>query len=194
MRHRLKRLDFVYQHFPTYFVTACTANRQRFLSNERIHLAFKQFGASGAPRGAWIGAYIPMPDHLYLFVAINDPRLSLPRWIKSLKGTLSPPFGLKAILLLTGRRDFSITCFAVPNRTQKSGITCEITVRAELVKHWEEWPYLGQIFRSQFLPSPPLAVAAGSDRRGLDRRGGNVGALTAPLQIAAKPGDGFVRA
>jgi REP element-mobilizing transposase RayT len=30
-----------------------------------------------------------MPDHIHLFVAIDDQRLSLSDWMKSLKGTLS---------------------------------------------------------------------------------------------------------
>jgi REP element-mobilizing transposase RayT len=78
MGKRLKRLDFVYQHFPLYFVTARTANRQSFLTNERIHPAFKQFGESGAEYGGWIGTYVLMPDHLHLFVAIdNQNRLYL---------------------------------------------------------------------------------------------------------------------
>jgi hypothetical protein len=35
-------------------------------------------------------------------------------------------------------------------------------VRAELLKHWEEWPYVGQIFDLSFHQAPVLTV---SDRR-----------------------------
>lgn len=151
MGQRLKRLDFVYQHFPLYFVTACTANRHRFLANDRIHTAFKQFGASGAQRGAWIGAYILTPDHLHLFVAIDDQTLSLPRWIKSLKGTLSsalrfeghsPPYWQKGFFDHVLRNSESCS--------EKWYYVRDNPVRAELVKHWKEWPYLGQIFDLSF--------------------------------------------
>ena len=151
MGHRLKRLDFVYQHFPIYFVTACTAYRQRFLSNEPIHLAFKEFGASGAEYGAWIGGYILMPDHLHLFVAFDDHKLSLSRWVKSLKGTISaalrfqgylPPYWQKGFFdrVLRSSESYSEKWFYVRDNA----------ARAQLVKQWEQWPYLGEIYDLRF--------------------------------------------
>jgi putative transposase len=72
-----------------YFVTACAAKRQNLLANEPIHSAFKAFAASAPNYGAWVGAYIFMPDHFHLFVAIDVEKLSLSNWLKCLKGTLS---------------------------------------------------------------------------------------------------------
>src|SRR5882724_10942693 len=36
-----------------------------------------------------VGAYVLMPDHLHAFVAIDDQRLTLSMWMKSLKNALS---------------------------------------------------------------------------------------------------------
>ena len=151
MAERLKRLDFVYQHFPLYFGTACTANRQRLLGTKPIHSAFKQFAASGPNYGAWVGAYVLMPDHLHLFIAIDDQKLSLSRWVKSLKATLSsvlrtegnsPPYWQKGFFdhVLRSNESYSEKWYYVR----------ENPVRGELVKHWQEWPYGGEIFELYF--------------------------------------------
>src|SRR5438876_6998545 len=89
MPERLKRLDIVYQRSPIYFVTACVAKRRKLLANSAIDTAFKAFAASGSSCGAWIGAYVLMPDHLHLFVALDDERIRLSDWLRSLKGGLS---------------------------------------------------------------------------------------------------------
>jgi putative transposase len=79
MPERLKRLDMVYQNSPIYFVTACIAKRRKLLANEAIHSAFIGFGDRAPNCGAWVGAYVLMPDHVHLFVAIDAERLSLSR-------------------------------------------------------------------------------------------------------------------
>jgi REP element-mobilizing transposase RayT len=148
---RLKRLDIVYQHFPIYFVTACTLNRQPMLANESIHSAFKKFGAVGPKYGAWIGAYVLMPDHFHLFVAIDAEKLALSYWVKSLKGTVSsvlrshgnsPPYWQKGSFdhILRNRESYSAKWEYV--RTNP--------VRGELVRRWEQWPFLGEIFDLRF--------------------------------------------
>jgi len=151
VRERLKRLDIIYQHFPMYFVTACAAERQKLLANEPIHSAFKAFAASAPNYGAWVGAYIFMPDHFHLFVAIDDEKLSLSNWLKSLKGTLSsvlrregksPPYWQKGFFdhMLRSKESY----------TQKWHYVRENPVRAGLVKRCEDWPYLGEIFALEF--------------------------------------------
>ena len=151
VRERLKRLDIIYQHFPMYFVTACAAERQKLLANEPIHSAFKAFAASAPNYGAWVGAYIFMPDHFHLFVAIDDEKLSLSNWLKSLKGTLSsvlrregksPPYWQKGF--------FDHMLHSKESYTQKWHYVRENPVRAGLVKRCEDWPYLGEIFALEF--------------------------------------------
>jgi REP element-mobilizing transposase RayT len=92
-----------------------------------------------------------MFDHLHLFVAIDGERLTLSAWMKSLKGTLSsklraqrhaPPYWQKGFFdhALRSGRSYS----------QKWHYVRENPVRADLVKDWEEWPYLGEIFALEF--------------------------------------------
>jgi REP element-mobilizing transposase RayT len=79
------------------FVTTCTDSRGRILAAESIHQAFVQFAVQGMDRGAWLGAYVLMPDHLHLFVGFNDPKIQLSQWMKSLKNTLSKTLRLDGI-------------------------------------------------------------------------------------------------
>ena len=72
-----------------YFVTACTASRRAFLANSVVHQVFINFAMSGNERGAWVGRYVLMPDHVHLFVAFDDEKISLQTWMKSLKNALS---------------------------------------------------------------------------------------------------------
>jgi putative transposase len=94
MPERLRRLAIIYQRSPIYFVTAAVAERHKVLASEEIHGTFRAFADRASNCGAWVGAYVLMPDHLHLFVAIDGERLTLSAWMKSLKGTLSS--GLRA--------------------------------------------------------------------------------------------------
>jgi putative transposase len=151
MRERLKRLDMVYQDSPIYFVTACMAERCKLLANEAIHSTFIGFGNSAPNCGAWVGAYVLMPDHVHLFVAIDAEKLSLSRWMKSLKGMLSsklraggeaPPFWQKGF--------FDHVLRSGESYSQKWNYVRENPVRAGLATDWEQWPYLGEIFDLEF--------------------------------------------
>ncbi|HLW35690.1 MAG TPA: transposase [Chthoniobacterales bacterium] len=143
---RLTRLDFVYERWPIYFVTACTANRRPLLSNDATHNEFKKFAATGIDRCAWIGRYVLMSDHFHLFVTLDEERLSLSQWVKSLKGTLSaqfrrlelsPPYWQKGFSdhVLRSERSYS----------EKWEYVCENPVRAGLVHLVAAWPYAGEI-------------------------------------------------
>ena len=123
MSDRLKRLDVVYQHSPIYFVTACTANRKSLLATEAIHRAFKNFAESGPPYGAWVGAYVLIPNHLHLFVAIDDHRIRLTAWMKSLKGKVSTELRAAGYIPPYWQKGFLITWSEAGNRIQKNGAT-----------------------------------------------------------------------
>ena len=84
-KRRLGALDFVFVRSPIYFVTACSQNRRSILTTPAIHETFLRFGQEGPSHGAWVGAYVLMPDHLHLFVATNDEQIAIYAWMKSLK-------------------------------------------------------------------------------------------------------------
>lgn len=132
-------------------MTACTSKRQQLLADESIHSAFKEFAMTGPNYGAWVGGYVLMPDHLHLFVAIDDQEIHLSQWMKSLKGALSlvlrdagnrPPYWQKGFFdhVLRGSESYS----------QKWHYVRENPVRAGVVKQWEAWPYVGEIFDLRF--------------------------------------------
>ena len=62
---------------PIYFVTACTPNGRKILAMPAIHETFLRFGQVGPSHGAWIDAYVIMPDYLHLFVATDDEQIAI---------------------------------------------------------------------------------------------------------------------
>lgn len=91
-KERLRRLELIFPSSPIYFVTACTFNRKGILATSMIHDAFLRFAAEGEKHGAYVGAFIIMPDHIHLFVALEQDAM-LSTWMKSLKNSLSKPSG-----------------------------------------------------------------------------------------------------
>ena len=89
---RLRRLSPVFQRTPIYFVTCCTAKRQRFLARKEVHSTFVKFAQSGEAFGAFTGRYVIMPDRVHVFVAFDEERINLSRWMKALNGSLSAWF------------------------------------------------------------------------------------------------------
>jgi len=75
--HRLRRLELSFVRSPIYFVTICTDRRRSILATATIHESFVRFAKEGPAHGAWIGAYVLMPDHLHGFVAYDDEKISL---------------------------------------------------------------------------------------------------------------------
>ena len=120
---RLHRLDRVFVHSPIYFVTACTHERRKILATAKVHEAFLDFARRGPEHGAWVGAYVIMPDHLHVFVSVDDQRIMLSVWMKSLKNTASKALRLHGTPPPHWQKTFLVTCFAVENPIQKSGVT-----------------------------------------------------------------------
>ena len=84
---RLRRLDRVFVDSPIYFITACSVDRRPILDCEPVHNGLRTFCLNSPQHGARVGRYVLMPDHLHLFVSVDE--ISLSNWIKSLKNTLS---------------------------------------------------------------------------------------------------------
>ena len=144
---RLRRLEQVFDRVPIYFVTTCTSERRAVLACDAVHDALKCFAASGPDQGGWIGAYVLMPDHLHLFVALDETQTNLSKWMKALKAALSaalranghsPPYWQKGFFDHVLRSDESYSA--------KWDYVRDNPVRAARVSEPSEWPYLGQIF------------------------------------------------
>src|SRR5437588_404020 len=63
--------------------------RRRIFANNDFQICFNGFAEQGPKHGAWIGAYVIMPDHLHTFVVLDDQRPKISDWVKSLKNALS---------------------------------------------------------------------------------------------------------
>jgi REP element-mobilizing transposase RayT len=151
MVERLRRLETTYERRPIYFVTACTAERRPLLANELVHEAFLRFVEQAPDRGAWVGRYVLMPDHLHLFVVIEDDRVRLSEWIRLLKNSISKvlraedepsPHWQKGFFdhIMRGSESYS----------QKWDYVRANPVRAGLVARPEDWPYAGEIHELEY--------------------------------------------
>lgn len=143
---RLKRLDRVFADAPIYFVTACTAARKKFLSCVAVHEAFVAFCKIAADRGAWVGCYVIMPDHLHLFVAIDDRSVTLSVWMKSLKNALSKILRREGIQSPHWQKGFfEHVLRAGESYAQKWNYVRDNPVRAGLIASANDWPFSGEI-------------------------------------------------
>ena len=136
---RLHRLELVYTRSPIYFVTTCTSNRRHILATAAIHESFVRFGEEGPKHGAWIGAYVLMPDHLHLFVAIDDEKISLANWMKSLKNAISKRLRANGIPTPHWQKTFFDHLLrSEDSYSEKWNYVRENPVRAGFVKQWED--------------------------------------------------------
>jgi len=151
MPERLRRLDETFQQLPIYFVTACTHKREPSLNNPDIHERLIQFATEGEKRGAWLGAYVLMPDHLHAFVVIDDEQLELGTWMKSLKNAFSKVLRNKDVPPPHWQKGFFDHILrSGDSYSEKWNYVRENPVRAGLVTAWSDWPFSGEIFDLEF--------------------------------------------
>ena len=145
-KQRLQRLERILIWSPIYFVTTCTNERRPILAAESVHRAFVQFAQEGIHRGAWLGAYVLMPDHLHLFVGFDDRKIELSRWMKSLKNTLSKTLGSDGVRGSHWQKGFfDHVLRSEESYEQKWHYVRENPVRHGLVGNWQDWPFRGEI-------------------------------------------------
>ena len=143
---RLHRLERVFLRAPRYFMTTCTHNRRHILANASVHESFLRFAKQGPEHGAWVGAYVLMPDHLHAFVAIDDQKLNLSTWAKSLKNSISKTLRQDGIAPPHWQKTFFDHLLrSAESYTEKWHYVRENPVRAGLVSQWDEWPFRGEV-------------------------------------------------
>ena len=143
-KRRLRRLDRVFVDSPIFFITACSVDRRPILERESLHDTFRTFCLDSPQHGARVGRYVLMPDHLHLFVSVDE--ISLSNWIKSLKNTLSKTLrslGCDAPHWQKGFFDHLLR--SGESYSQKWDYVRENPVRAGLVAIPEDWPFAGEI-------------------------------------------------
>jgi len=144
-KDRLRRLERIFDASPIYFVTACAHQRRAILARAEVHRAFLAYAGRGEDRGAFIGAYVLMPDHLHLFVAL-DQEVTLTGWMKSLKNALSKALRSLQIPAPHWQKGFfDHVLRSSDSYSQKWEYVRDNPVRAGLVGSWGDWPFSGQL-------------------------------------------------
>ena len=146
MPERLRRLEKLRERHPIYFVTASSEKRKVLFAQKGVHQSFLTFGRNGAEHGVFIGAYVIMPDHLHLFVVIDDERITLSNWGKSLKNAISKSLRELDVPSPHWQKGFfDHVLRSGESYRAKWEYVRENPVRAGLVTRWQDWPYLGEI-------------------------------------------------
>ena len=142
---RLSRLERVFVQAPIYFVTANASNRRSILAVPEIHRAFLEFAQLGENRGAFISAYVLMPGHIHLFVAL-DPERTLAAWVKSLKNSLSKTlWNLNVPAPHWQKGFFDHLLRSADSYSQKWEYVRDNPVRGGLASAWLEWRFSGEV-------------------------------------------------
>ena len=151
MPTRLRRLEWVFKRNPIYFITAATFRRERFLADSKVHKALTNFAEEGPDHGAWLGAYVLMPDHLHAFVTLDDREITLSLWVKSLKNALSKALRASGVPAPHWQKGFfDHVLRSVESYEEKWHYVRENPVRANLVSRWKDWPYHGEPQRLEY--------------------------------------------
>ena len=119
-----------------YFITICTADRQRVLNNPQVFSAVKDYGAAN-PHWQTLAAVI-MPDHLHALVSALDRDARVTQFSAGLKR-----FVLREV---NANWKWQEGVFDRLLRREESAESKwlymrENAVRAGLVPRWEDWPY-----------------------------------------------------
>jgi REP-associated tyrosine transposase len=147
MPNRLHRLERIFQSYPIYFATLCTHERRRILANQRMHEAFLTFARNSAKYWVSPGRYVLMPDHLHVLVAFAPDAISISKWVKSLKNTLSKALREQGIRSPHWQKDFfDHVIRSEESYCEKYRYIRENPVTAALVQHSDDWPFQGEVF------------------------------------------------
>ena len=119
-----------------------------------------------------MGAYVIMPDHLHLFVALEGvgqredgdghrpplqlcdahrAPLQLGEWMKSLKNALSKALREHDVEAPHWQKGyFDHVLRSAESYSEKWNYVCHNPVRAGLVGRWKDWPWLGEPFPLEY--------------------------------------------
>ena len=124
----------------------CTYERRQILAQPIVHDRFIKFALRAVDHQVWVGRYVIMPDHIHLFAGFGPESISLSRWMKSLKNSISKTLRnatFPAPHWQPGFFDHVIR--SAESYEQKWLYVRDNPVRAGLVRSAEDWPYAGEI-------------------------------------------------
>jgi putative transposase len=123
------------------FLTVCTKDRTRWLTQSAVHRALHDIWLGSA--NAWlVSDYLLMPDHLHLFCAPHDLKFMIEDWVTFWKSRLSKTCPQAGRFQRAG---FHHRLRDGESYSQKWQYVRENPVRADLVAKLEDWPYCGRV-------------------------------------------------
>jgi REP element-mobilizing transposase RayT len=155
------RLALIFQRFdaPVFFVTFNTHRRQAILANPAVHDAFSEYCRRAREFRIGVGRYVIMPDHLHLFVCLGGGcEITLGAWIKGLKRHLDSALAGSGSERARAPGQ-NLSSFWQPgfhdhllrsdeSYAEKWDYIFQNPVRAGLISRAEDWPYSGEIVRT----------------------------------------------
>ena len=144
MSRRLRRLTNISQSNPRFFLTLCSAGRERCLASDCVHSAFIEFMQGSTQRYGWsCGEYVLMPDHIHFFASPFPDGVTLGSWIKATKAFIRLAAKEQGINWQKGFFDHVLR--STESYAEKWEYVRQNPVRAGLVTKPDDWPFLGQI-------------------------------------------------
>jgi REP element-mobilizing transposase RayT len=127
-----------------YFVTCCTAARQKVLANPTAHAAIVS---------AWkqildwkIGRYVVMPDHVHFFVSPKIREGDLSRFVQTFRSFVTKSLRPQGYPYPLWQREFFDRLLRrEESYEEKWQYVCANPVRHGLVTDVSQWPYAGEL-------------------------------------------------
>ena len=129
---------------PLYFITFTTHNRRNILANDKTHSRFVTFAEKALDRGAAVGRYVIMPDHIHLFLRCHQS-LKIGETVRLLKRSLSASIQSSPPHWQPGFFDHILR--KAESYSEKWQYVSQNPVRANLVDKPDEWEFQGEIVR-----------------------------------------------
>ena len=147
-RKHLHRLGNVWVEHPLYFLTVCTAKRQKILASPSSAAVLTE-SWQAAPRvhGWTVGRYVIMPDHVHFFAAPEPEAKPLSAFMRDWKKWTTKALRADGIEspIIWQAEFFDHVLRSAESYAEKWHYVRENPVRAGLASSAETWPYAGEI-------------------------------------------------
>lgn len=146
-REHLRRLTNVWTRHPLYFVTACTAHRQKVLTSPAVTSALiESWRAADRVHGWVVGRYVIMPDHVHFFTRPRHDAKPISAFMRDWKKwtTRQITTALSRPPPLWQPEFFDHLIRSATSYSEKWDYVYHNPVRAGLVATPEVWPHSGE--------------------------------------------------
>ena len=127
-----------------YFLTCCTANRQKILATPVAHTAVVM---AWRKLGHWrVGRYVIMPDHVHFFASPPDREASLSSFLQGFRSFVTKSLRPQGYPYPLWQREFFDHLLrSEESYRSKWEYVRQNPIRQGLIKRAEDWPYAGEI-------------------------------------------------